>query len=75
MSRHSFMVAILLLRIPIVSQPFKVESRHWMLVVALVIAGYASYRIIEPYLGPIIMAVIISLLCHPMHEKIRGKMP
>lgn len=75
MSRHSFMVAILLLRIPIVSQPFKVESRHWMLVVALIIAGYASYRIIEPYLGPIIMAVIISLLCHPMHEKIRGKMP
>ncbi|BAX51910.1 putative inner membrane protein [Photobacterium damselae subsp. piscicida] len=57
------------------SQPFKVESRHWMLVVALIIAGYASYRIIEPYLGPIIMAVIISLLCHPMHEKIRGKMP
>ena len=55
--------------------PFKAEYRHWMLIVALIIAAYASYRLIEPYLGPIVMGFIISLLYYPIHEKIEAKMP
>ena len=53
-----------------VSQPFKVEPRHWMLMAALAIAAYASYRLIEPYVGSIILAFLISLLYYPAHERI-----
>lgn len=56
-------------------KPFKVESRHWMLIVALGIAVYASYRLIEPYIGPIVMAFIISLLYYPLHMRIESKIP
>ncbi len=51
-------------------KPFKVESRHWMLIVALILAAYASYCLIEPYIGAIILAFIISLLYYPIHERI-----
>ncbi|UTM56840.1 AI-2E family transporter [Photobacterium sp. CCB-ST2H9] len=55
-------------------KPFQPQSRHWMLVAALVLAAYASYRLIEPYLGPIVMAFIISLLFYPLHARIEGKL-
>ena len=55
--------------------PFKAESRHRMLIVALAVAAYASYRLIEPYLGPIVMAFIISLLYYPLHSRIECRIP
>ena len=55
--------------------PFKVEPRHWMLIVALFVASYASYKLIEPYLGPIVLAFIISLLFTPMHKRLLARMP
>ena len=56
-------------------KPFKVESRHWMLIAALALAAYASYTLIEPYIGPIVMAFIISLLYYPLHLKLDRLMP
>ncbi|KLV04371.1 permease [Photobacterium aquae] len=56
-------------------KPFKVESRHWVLMLALGLAAYASYQLIAPYLGPIVMAFIISLLFHPLHCRIDRLMP
>ncbi|UTV27335.1 AI-2E family transporter [Photobacterium atrarenae] len=57
------------------STPFRAESRHWMLIAALALAAYASYRLIEPYLGPIVMAFIISLLYYPLHARVERKLP
>ncbi len=54
---------------------FQAGSRHWMLIAALALAAYASYRLIEPYLGPIVMAFIISLLYYPLHAKVESKIP
>lgn len=56
-------------------KPFKVESRHWMLIASLALAAYASYTLIEPYIGPIVMAFIISLLYYPLHVKLDRLMP
>ncbi|PSW19029.1 AI-2E family transporter [Photobacterium sanctipauli] len=56
-------------------KPFRVESRHWLLIAALAIAIYASYTLLQPYLGSIVMAFIISLLYYPLHCKIEQKMP
>lgn len=50
--------------------PFKVETGRLSLILALVLAGYASYCLIEPYVGAIILAFIISLLYYPIHERI-----
>ncbi|KKD01726.1 MULTISPECIES: AI-2E family transporter [Photobacterium] len=55
-------------------KPFQVQSRHWMLMAALAVATYASYRLIEPYLGPIVMAFIISLLFYPLHARIENRL-
>ncbi|RWX54225.1 AI-2E family transporter [Photobacterium chitinilyticum] len=56
-------------------KPFKAESRHWLLMAALALSAYASYRLIEPYLGSIVMAFIISLLYYPLHARIEAKIP
>ncbi len=56
-------------------KPFKAESRHWLLMAALALSAYASYRLIEPYLGSIVMAFIISLLYYPLHARVEAKIP
>ena len=57
------------------SKSFKIESRHWMLIAALALATYASYQLIQPYIGPIVMAFIISLLYYPLHCRMTNWMP
>nr|WP_086940084.1 AI-2E family transporter [Thaumasiovibrio occultus] len=56
------------------SNPVKIETRHWMLLLALGVAVYACYRLIQPYIGPIVLAFILSLLFYPVHEKIEQRM-
>ncbi|CZF79218.1 AI-2E family transporter [Grimontia marina] len=54
---------------------FKAEPRHWTLIGALLLAAYACYMLIAPYLGSIVLAFIVSLLFFPLHEKIENKLP
>lgn len=49
------------------------NMHKWLIVGALALASYACYNIIAPYLGPICLAFIISLLFYPIHEKIQHK--
>lgn len=51
---------------------FKAEPRHWTLIAALLVAVYACYNLIAPYLGSIVLAFIVSLLFFPLHEKIES---
>ncbi|CZF84675.1 putative inner membrane protein [Grimontia celer] len=54
---------------------FKAEPRHWTLIGALLLAAYACYMLIAPYIGSIVLAFIVSLLFFPLHEKIENKLP
>nr|WP_155676876.1 AI-2E family transporter [Aliivibrio fischeri] len=51
------------------------NSSHWVLIAALLAAGYACFLLIEPYLNPIILAFIMSLLFAPLHNKISDRLP
>lgn len=52
---------------------FNITSRHWILVAALIIAIYACFKLIQPYMNSIIMAFIISLLFTPLHSRLEMK--
>ncbi|MCG7497641.1 AI-2E family transporter [Vibrio sp. Of7-15] len=52
---------------------FNITSRHWILVAALIIAIYACFKLIQPYMNSIIMAFIISLLFAPLHTRLEAK--
>ena len=57
--------------------PEKIQfsSSHWVLVIALLIAGFACCLLVEPYINSIVMAFIISILMIPLHEKLDNMMP
>ncbi|MBV2129592.1 AI-2E family transporter [Arsukibacterium indicum] len=57
------------------SNQVKIEPGHWVLIVFLLLALYASYLLIAPYLGPIVLAFVLSLLCFPVHQRIVAKFP
>lgn len=54
---------------------FKTESRHYVLIIALLLALYASYLLVAPYVGAIVLAFVLSLLCFPVHQYIERKIP
>ena len=56
-------------------QGFKTESRHYVLIAALLLALYASYLLVAPYVGAIVLAFVLSLLCFPVHQYIEQKLP
>ncbi|MGO2507697.1 MAG: AI-2E family transporter [Vibrio hibernica] len=54
---------------------FKLDSTHWVLIIALLFSAYACYLLISPYMNSIVMAFIISLLIYPLHQKIELRWP
>ncbi|MGI5309207.1 AI-2E family transporter [Rheinheimera sp. WS51] len=54
---------------------FKAEPRHWLLIIALLLALYASYLLIAPYVGAIVLAFVLSLLCISLHKRLEAKLP
>ncbi len=57
------------------SDKVKITSSHWVLVIALLVAAFACYLLVEPYINSIVMAFIISMLMIPIHEKLDQRMP
>ncbi len=57
------------------SDKVKISSSHWVLVIALLVAAFACYLLVEPYINSIVMAFIISMLMFPIHEKLDNMMP
>ncbi len=49
---------------------FDVGSQRVVLLLFLAIALYACYWLIQPFLQPIIMAILIGLLAYPAHERL-----
>jgi len=58
-----------------VSDKIKVSSSHWVLIIALLVAAFSCYLLVEPYINSIVMAFIISMLMLPIHEKLDAMMP
>ena len=54
---------------------FEAGMRHWILVIALLLALYSSYLLVAPYVGAIVLAFVLSLLCFPVHQYIEQKIP
>ena len=50
--------------------PFDVGSQRIILLIFLGIALYACYWLVQPFLQPIIMAILIGLLASPAHERL-----
>jgi predicted PurR-regulated permease PerM len=50
------------------------KSRHYFLMALLGASLFGCFRIIQPYLGPIILAMILAIVFHPLHEKIEKKL-
>lgn len=53
----------------------QISSSHWVLIAALLVAAYACYQLLQPYMNSIVMAFIISLLMFPLHEWIEKRLP
>ncbi|NAW68971.1 AI-2E family transporter [Vibrio sp. V27_P1S3P104] len=53
----------------------KLNSNHWVLIAALLVAALSCYLLLKPYINAIIMAFIISLLMFPIHQKLETKLP
>ena len=49
---------------------FQMETKHWILIILLLISITACYYLVLPYINAIIFAFILSLLCFPLHQKI-----
>ena len=49
---------------------FDGQSNRIVLLVFFVLALAACYVLIRPYLEPIVLAILIGLLAHPVHEKL-----
>lgn len=53
----------------------RMSSSHWVLIAALLAAGYACYLVVQPYVNSIVMAFILSLLMFPAHQWIENRLP
>ncbi len=56
-------------------EKIKISSSHWVLIIALLVALFACYQLLAPYINSIVLAFILSLLMSPLHEKIANKLP
>ncbi|WP_027357661.1 AI-2E family transporter [Desulforegula conservatrix] len=50
------------------------QSRHYFLIALLGVALFGCFKIIQPYLGPIILALIFAIVFHPIHARIEKKL-
>ncbi len=50
------------------------KSRHYFLMALLGVSLFGCFRIIQPYLGPIILAMILAIVFHPVHQRIERQL-
>ena len=53
--------------------PFS-QPRVWLLIIMLLLAVVACYSLIEPYLEPIVLALIIGVIISPLHQWLLKKL-
>lgn len=49
---------------------FEKDSNRLVLLAFLVLALYASFVLIKPFLQPIVLAILIGMLAYPLHQRI-----
>lgn len=49
------------------------SSRNYFLISILGLALFGCFKIIQPYLGPIVLAIIFAIVFHPIHARIEKK--
>jgi predicted PurR-regulated permease PerM len=56
------------------SNPTKITSSHLVIVIALLVAALFCYLLIAPYVHTLVLAFIIMILMHPIHQRIEARM-
>ncbi len=54
--------------------PLKDQPNRWVLLVFLAVSLYACFLLVEPFLQPIILAILIGMLTIPLHERLLAKL-
>jgi predicted PurR-regulated permease PerM len=52
----------------------KAQPNRWVLLVFLAVSLYACFLLVEPFLQPIIIAILIGMLTIPLHERLVTKL-
>jgi len=50
------------------------QARHYFLMALLGVSLFGCFKIIQPYLGPIILALIFAMVFHPIHAQIEKRL-
>jgi predicted PurR-regulated permease PerM len=50
------------------------QTDTWFLVAAGAIAAYLCYRIFEPFLTPVFIAVVLTVVFYPLHSRIESRL-
>ncbi|MCE2597045.1 AI-2E family transporter [Motilimonas cestriensis] len=53
---------------------FEKHPGRVILLLALCLSAYTSYSLISPYIEPVIIALIFTMLCHPLHSWINNRL-
>lgn len=48
----------------------KLEPHHWWLIIAMLAAVVGVFILVRPYINALMIAFILSILCHPVHQRI-----
>ena len=51
----------------------EMRQAHYFLLALLLISLYGCYQIVKPYLNAIVLALLLSIVFHPLHERIEAK--
>ena len=52
----------------------KDQPNRWVLLVFMAVSLYACFLLVEPFLQPIILAILIGMLTIPLHERLVAKL-
>jgi len=59
-------------RVPRGAQPlYQLNLSHYFLLILLFLSIFGCYKLLKPYLNPIILALILSTILHPVKQKIQ----
>lgn len=57
------------------TEKFRIEPGHLLLIGALLLAFFASYLLMAPYVSALMLAFLLSLLCYPLHQRVVKRFP
>jgi predicted PurR-regulated permease PerM len=51
----------------------EMSPAHYFLLALVIVSLYGCYQIIKPYLNAVVLALLLSIVFHPLHERIENR--